>query len=28
VNLLTEKTATDSSIIEFDPKSRAASDRR
>jgi biopolymer transport protein ExbB len=28
VNLLTEKTATDSSIIEFDPKSRTASDRR
>jgi hypothetical protein len=28
VNLLTEKTAADSSIIEFDPKSRAASDRR
>jgi biopolymer transport protein ExbB len=28
VNLLTEKTATDLSIIEFDPKSRAASDRR
>jgi biopolymer transport protein ExbB len=28
VSLLTEKTAADSSIIEFDPKSRAASDRR
>jgi len=28
VSLLTEKTAMDSSIIEFDPKSQAASDRR